>query len=123
MLLINYKMKTSPSWYIVGWNAAIYIYIYILNWISACHLRTGMFKYGFMNFCILKSYLLCQNITSDLMNDTASHVLRSKGATGYWVSGLCPSSRILNTRKQCSGNWTYFCLEVRGGRHLLCHFP
>jgi hypothetical protein len=26
----------------------------------------------------------------------------------YWVSGLCQSSRTLNTRKQCFENWIYF---------------
>jgi hypothetical protein len=38
----------------------------------------------------------------------------------YWVSGLCPSSGILNTRKyNLLENWICFHPQVRGRRHLL----
>jgi hypothetical protein len=33
----------------------------------------------------------------------------------YWASRLCPSSGILDTRKQRFGNWIYFCPQVKGG--------
>jgi hypothetical protein len=32
----------------------------------------------------------------------------------YWVLGLCPSSGILETRKQRFGNWICFRPEVKG---------
>jgi hypothetical protein len=35
-----------------------------------------------------------------------------------WVSGLCPSCGILNTRKQHFGNWICFYPQVRGGRYI-----
>jgi hypothetical protein len=41
----------------------------------------------------------------------------------YWVSGLCPSSGILNTRKEGLENWICFRPQVMGGRHLLCWVP
>jgi hypothetical protein len=41
-------------------------------------------------------------------------------AQNHWVCRLCPSSGILNTRKQRFGNWKCFRPQVRGGRHLLC---
>jgi hypothetical protein len=37
----------------------------------------------------------------------------------YWVSGLCLLSRILNARKQHSGNW--ICCHPQVSRHLLPH--
>jgi hypothetical protein len=37
----------------------------------------------------------------------------------YWVSGLCPSSTILNTRKQCFGNWICFHPQAKEVGHLL----
>jgi hypothetical protein len=33
----------------------------------------------------------------------------------YWVSGLCPSFGILNTRKQRFGDWIIFHPQLRGG--------
>jgi hypothetical protein len=36
----------------------------------------------------------------------------------YWGSGLCPSSRILKTRKQCFGNWISGLLA--GDEHCSC---
>jgi hypothetical protein len=39
----------------------------------------------------------------------------------HWVCGLCPLSGIVNNYKmQHFGNWIYFHLQVKGGRHLLC---
>jgi hypothetical protein len=40
-----------------------------------------------------------------------------------WASGLCPSSRILNTTEQHFGNWIGFHPQARGGRRLLCWVP
>jgi hypothetical protein len=39
------------------------------------------------------------------LNDSDGGVYNTQN---YWVSGLCPSSRILNTRKQSFGNWICF---------------
>jgi hypothetical protein len=42
--------------------------------------------------------------------------------SGFQVSGLCSSSRILNTRKQCFGHWICLCPQARGvGRFCLEH--
>jgi hypothetical protein len=39
----------------------------------------------------------------------------------FRVSGLCSSSGILNSfEMQHFENWVCFCLQVRGGKHLLC---
>jgi hypothetical protein len=36
----------------------------------------------------------------------------------HWVSGLYPSSGILNSYKARFGNWVCFRIQVRGGRKL-----
>jgi hypothetical protein len=46
----------------------------------------------------------------------------------HWIPWLCPSSgipniRTCNCKTQCFGNWISCCLQVRGGRHLLCWIP
>jgi hypothetical protein len=40
-------------------------------------------------------------------------------AQNYWVSGLCPFSGILDTRKHKVSETGCFRLQVRGGRHTL----
>jgi hypothetical protein len=39
----------------------------------------------------------------------------SSGSQNYWVSGLCPLSGIINTRRHCFENWICFHSQVRGG--------
>jgi hypothetical protein len=38
----------------------------------------------------------------------------SDDTQNYWDFGLCPSSGILETRKQHFGNWNCFCPQVKG---------
>jgi hypothetical protein len=49
--------------------------------------------------------------------------IKQKFYQKYWVSGFCPSSGIVNTRKQRFGNRISFLPQVRAGRHLLCWVP
>jgi hypothetical protein len=46
------------------------------------------------------------------------------GTQNHWIYGFCSTSRIVNNYKaQRFVNWICFCLQVKGGRHMLSWVP
>jgi hypothetical protein len=65
-----------------------------------------------------KSALLDETISFSTEPGLINYFLTKVYHKNYWVSGLCSTSGILNTKKRF-GNWICFHYQVRGGRHLL----
>jgi hypothetical protein len=40
---------------------------------------------------------------------------------GFWTLSILQNSKYKET--QCFRNWIFLCLEMKGGRHLICRVP